>query len=161
MKKNILLSAFSGLLLWIAWPPTHYTTFLLFVGLVPMLVAVENIIRSNYTKKGKKIFGTVFLGFFVWNTLSIYWVYNSLKTVGEVVAVPISLIPYSLGPILMATGLLAVLQVTTHHQPGHKFIWPGLLLGSVRIFTPNLGTGLPLDDPWKWLRDNPSMGAMV
>ncbi|HEY8780691.1 MAG TPA: apolipoprotein N-acyltransferase [Mucilaginibacter sp.] len=104
MKKNILLSAFSGLLLWIAWPPTHYTTFLLFVGLVPMLVAVENIIRSNYTKKGKKIFGTVFLGFFVWNTLSIYWVYNSLKTVGEVVAVPISLIPYSLGPILMATA---------------------------------------------------------
>src|SRR5580658_5682358 len=100
MKKSIILSIFSGLLLWIAWPPTPYSTFLLFVALVPMLVAVENIIRSNYTKKGKKIFGTAFLGFFVWNTLSIYWVYNSLKTVGEVVAVPISLIPYSLGPLL-------------------------------------------------------------
>jgi apolipoprotein N-acyltransferase len=69
-----------------------------------MLVAIENIIRSDYTKKGKKIFGTAFLGFFVWNTLSIYWVYNALKIVGEVVAVPISFIPYSLGPLLMATA---------------------------------------------------------
>lgn len=104
MKKNIFLSIFSGLLLWIAWPPTHYSTFLLFVGLVPMLIAIENIIQSNYTKKGKKIFGTTFLGFFVWNTLSIYWVYNALKMVGEVAALPVSLIPYSLGPLLMATA---------------------------------------------------------
>jgi apolipoprotein N-acyltransferase len=104
MKRNILLSVFSGLLLWIAWPPTHYTTFLLFAGFVPMLIAIENIIKSDYTKKGKKIFGTTFLGFFIWNTLSIFWVYNALKMVGEVVALPISLIPYSLGPLLMATA---------------------------------------------------------
>jgi apolipoprotein N-acyltransferase len=104
MKKNILLSLLSGLLLWIAWPPTHYSTFLLFVGFVPMLMAIENIIQSKFTKKGKKIFGTAFLGFFIWNTLCIFWVYNALKMVGEVVALPISLIPYSLGPLLMATA---------------------------------------------------------
>jgi apolipoprotein N-acyltransferase len=104
MKKNIFLSIFSGLLLWIAWPPTPYTTFLLFLGLVPMLIAVENIINSDYIKKGKKIFGTTFVGFFIWNTLCIFWVYNALKMVGEVVALPISLIPYSLGPLLMATA---------------------------------------------------------
>jgi apolipoprotein N-acyltransferase len=104
MKKNILLSILSGLLLWIAWPPTPYSTFLLFAGLVPMLIAIENIIRSEYTRKGKKIFGTAFIGFFIWNTLSIFWVYNALKIVGEVVALPISFIPYSLGPLLMATA---------------------------------------------------------
>jgi len=105
MKKNILLSLFSGLLLWIAWPPTPYGTFLLFVGLAPMLVAIENIVGSDLRKKGKKIFGIAFLGFFVWNTLSIFWIYNTLKVlVGEVVALPISLIPYSLGPLLMATA---------------------------------------------------------
>jgi len=104
MKKNIPLSILSGLLLWIAWPPTHYTTFLLFVGFVPMLMAMENIIQSTYTKKGKKIFGTAFIGFFIWNTLCIFWVYNALKMVGEVVALPISFIPYSLGPLLMATA---------------------------------------------------------
>ena len=103
MKKNILLSILSGLLLWIAWPPTHYTTFLLFVGLAPMLVAIENIINSDLTKKGKKIFGTAFLGFFVWNTLSVFWVYNALKIIGDAAALPVSFIPYSLGPLLMAT----------------------------------------------------------
>jgi apolipoprotein N-acyltransferase len=104
MKKNILLSVFSGLMLWLAWPPMHYTTFFLFFGMVPMLIAVENIIKSDKTKKGTKIFELTFLGFFVWNTLSIYWVYNSLKIVGELVAIPISLIPYSLGPLLMASA---------------------------------------------------------
>lgn len=103
MKKNILLSILSGLLLWIAWPPTPYSTFLLFIGFVPMLVAMENIIQSKTTKKGKKIFNITFLGFFIWNTLSVYWVYNALKMVGGAVALPISLVPYSLAPLLMAT----------------------------------------------------------
>ena len=105
MKKNILLSILSGLLLWIAWPPTQYTTFLLFIGFVPMLIAMENIIQSNtLLKKAKKYFILPFLGFFIWNTLCIYWVYNSLKMVGELVAIPLSLIPYSLGPLLMSTA---------------------------------------------------------
>jgi apolipoprotein N-acyltransferase len=104
MKKNIALSIFSGLLLWIAWPPAPYTAFFLFIGLVPMLIAIENIINSNYTKKGKKIFWATFPGFFIWNTLCVYWVYNSIKTIGTVIAVPISLIPYSLGPLLMSTA---------------------------------------------------------
>lgn len=104
MKKNLLLAILSGLLLWIAWPPTPYTTFLLFVGLVPMLLLLEEIIQSNSNRKGFLIFWMSFLGFFIWNTLSIYWVYNSVKTIGALVAIPISLIPYSLGPLLMSTA---------------------------------------------------------
>jgi len=103
MKKKFLLSILSGLLLWIAWPPTPYVTFLLFVGLVPMLLLLEEIIQSNSNRKGFLIFWMSFLGFFIWNTLSIYWVYNSVKTIGALVAVPISLVPYSLGPLLMST----------------------------------------------------------
>jgi len=115
MKKNILLSILSGFLLWLAWPPMHYTTFLLFVALVPMLVAMENIIQSQTAKKGKRIFGTTFIGFFIWNTLSIYWVYNSLKTIGPAIAVPITLIPYMLGPLLMSSAcwLYYKLRTTT------------------------------------------------
>ncbi|PAW92260.1 apolipoprotein N-acyltransferase [Mucilaginibacter sp. MD40] len=104
MKRNVMLSVFSGLMLWLAWPPTHYTTFMLFVGFVPMLVAMENIIGADVKRKGKKIFNTTFLGFFVWNVLCIYWVYNALKMIGPVTAVPITLIPYALGPLLMATA---------------------------------------------------------
>lgn len=69
-----------------------------------MLMAMENIIRSTAKNKGKQIFWTTFIGFFIWNTLCVYWVYNSLKTIGAVVAVPITLIPYSLGPLLMSTA---------------------------------------------------------
>jgi len=104
MKKNLLLAVFSGLLLWIAWPPTPYTTLLLFIGLVPMLIAMENIIQSPVKKKGQFIFATTFIGFFIWNSLSIYWVYNSLKTIGALIAIPITLIPYALGPLLMASA---------------------------------------------------------
>lgn len=104
MNKKLLLSIFSGLMLWIAWPPTPYTTILLFVGLVPMLVAMEDIIESSSTKKGKEIFKTTFIGFFIWNTLCVYWVYNSLKMIGALAAIPVTMIPYSLGPLLMATA---------------------------------------------------------
>ncbi|QQL49530.1 apolipoprotein N-acyltransferase [Mucilaginibacter ginkgonis] len=102
MKKNILLAIFSGLLMWLGWPPSRFMNILLFVGLVPMLVAIENIIGSASDKKGRQIFTVAFIGFFVWNTLSIYWVYNSVKMVGDLIAIPISLIPYSLGPLLIA-----------------------------------------------------------
>ncbi len=102
--KLFFLSILSGLLLWIAWPPTPYTTFLLFVGLVPMLLLLEEIIQSNSNRKGFLIFWLSFLGFFIWNTLSVYWVYNSVKTIGALVAVPIAMVPYSLGPLLMSTA---------------------------------------------------------
>ncbi len=104
MKNNTLLSILSGLLLWIAWPPSTHTSTLLLVALVPMLVAIENIIRSDAPKKGRKIFRLTFLGFFIWNVLCIYWVYNSLKAFNGIAAVPVSLIPYSLGPLLMSTA---------------------------------------------------------
>ena len=122
MRKNILLCILSGLLLWIAWPPTPYTTFLLFIGFVPMLVAMENIIQSNTTKKGKKIFHITFLGFFIWNTLCIYWVYNSLKMVGGLVAVPISLIPYSLGPLLMSTACWLYYRMRLSNKRGLSLV---------------------------------------
>jgi apolipoprotein N-acyltransferase len=104
MKKNISLSILSGLLLWIAWPPTPYSSFLLFVSFVPMLVAMENIIKSTSLKKGRKIFGVTFTGFFIWNSLSIYWVYNALKIIGPTAAIPVTLIPFSLAPLLMSTA---------------------------------------------------------
>lgn len=105
LYKPLPLSLFSGLLLWLAWPPTPYSTFLLFIGFVPMLIAVEQIISSkNILKKGTQVFCVSFVGFFVWNTLSVYWVYNSVKTIGALIAIPISLVPYSLGPLLMSSA---------------------------------------------------------
>jgi apolipoprotein N-acyltransferase len=69
-----------------------------------MLVAMENIIQSEAAKKGKKIFWTTFAGFFVWNSLSIYWVYNALRIIGPSAAAPVTLIPFSLAPLLMSAA---------------------------------------------------------
>jgi len=68
-----------------------------------MLVAMENIIRSASGNKGKKIFWTTFIGFFVWNVLCIYWVYNALKQAGSDWVIPVTIIPYALAPLLMST----------------------------------------------------------
>jgi len=94
-----LLSAF---ILWLAWPPVPYSSFLLLIGFVPLLVAIENIIRGDYSNKGKKIFWISFLAGFLWNTASIYWVFNAMNAfLPTSVSVLIALIPFGLAPLLM------------------------------------------------------------
>lgn len=98
----------SSFLLWLGWPPFQYTNGLLLIALVPLLLGLEKIIRSDLKSKGKKIFFAVFITGFIWNTASIYWVYNSLAAVMPAyAALPISLIPFGLAPLLMGlTGSL-------------------------------------------------------
>ncbi|SES17963.1 apolipoprotein N-acyltransferase [Pedobacter rhizosphaerae] len=94
-----LLSAF---LLWLAWPPMPFTAPLLLVGLIPLLFAMEDIAKSNIRKKGRRIFLTAGLCFLIWNTASIYWVYNAISAYnGAAIALPVSLIPFGLGALLM------------------------------------------------------------
>lgn len=104
MKNNYLLALLSAFLLWLGWPPIPYSSVLLFIGFLPLLIALENIIRSETIKrKGKKIFLTAGLTAVVWNTASIYWVYNSISAVmPPFAAILISLIPFCLGAALMA-----------------------------------------------------------
>ncbi|MBL1411296.1 apolipoprotein N-acyltransferase [Sphingobacterium faecale] len=103
MKQNYLLALLSAFMLWLAWPPVPYTGLLLLVAFVPLLVAVENIIRGNYSKKGTKIFQVSFLTGLVWNTASIYWVFNAMNAfLPAVVSLGIALIPFALAPLLMA-----------------------------------------------------------
>lgn len=103
MRQNYLLALFSAFILWLAWPPIPYSSLLLLVGFVPLLVAIENIIRGTYTKKGTKIFWTAFITGFAWNTASIYWVFNAMSAfIPTGMALLISLIPFALAPLLMA-----------------------------------------------------------
>lgn len=104
MKNNYLLALLSAFLLWLSWPPIPYSSVLLFIGFLPLLIALENIIRNDtIKKKGKKIFLTAGLTAVIWNTTSIYWVYNSISAVmPPFAAILISLIPFCLGAALMA-----------------------------------------------------------
>lgn len=117
MKTNYLLALSSALILWLAWPPIPYTGVLLWIAFVPLLIAFERIIRSDLPKKGKKIFLTGGLTALVWNTACIYWVYNSVSEVMPVyAAIPISLIPFGLGALLMALAFRAYYQLRKHHN---------------------------------------------
>lgn len=88
--------------MWLAWPPIPYTTPLLLIGLVPLLIALRQIQESTLLRKGKRIFLIAGLTFLTWNTASIYWVYNAISAVNTpFVAFLVSLIPYGLGALLM------------------------------------------------------------
>ena len=114
-QNRYYLACSSAFLLWLAWPPMPYTSFLLFVAFLPLLFAVEAIQTGDLRKKGRKVFGLAFLSFVLWNTASIYWVFNSLHAAMPLpAALAISLIPFGLGALLMAIafwGYYAVSQV--------------------------------------------------
>lgn len=102
IKHPIVLALLSAFLLWLAWPPHIIAAPLLLIGLVPLLIAIDAIILKGAKNTGRKVFFTAGLTFLVWNTASIYWVYNAVSYGNNpVVALLISLIPYGLGALLM------------------------------------------------------------
>jgi len=101
-KQTYLLALLSAFLLWLAWPPIPFTTPLLLIGLVPLFIALDDISKSDRPRQGKRIFLTAGLTFLIWNSASIYWVYNAISAYnGPIVAIPVSLIPFGLGALLM------------------------------------------------------------
>ena len=72
--KNLILSISSGLLLALSWP-TYGFSPLLFIGFVPLLLAIENIHNSDAKKKGRKVFFHAYLSFLIWNFISTWWVH--------------------------------------------------------------------------------------
>jgi apolipoprotein N-acyltransferase len=102
MKRQIWLALLSAALLWLGWPPFSFTSPILLIAFLPLLIALYEVEQSSLQKKGKKIFLLSGLTFLVWNTASIYWVFNSLNAVMDVfTASLLSLIPFGLGAFLM------------------------------------------------------------
>ncbi|WP_343533495.1 apolipoprotein N-acyltransferase [Pedobacter sp.] len=118
-KKTILLALASAFIMWLAWPPHNWLAPLLFIGLVPLLIAINNIKTNSEKKTGKKIFLTAGLCFLVWNTASIYWVFNSINAVntgfvGTIISLLVSLIPYGLGALLMTFAVWMYYRLSTY-----------------------------------------------
>lgn len=119
LKQNYLLALLSAFIMWLAWPPHNWLAPLLFVGLVPLLVALKQITTNAENKTGKKIFLTAGLTFLIWNTASIYWVFNSINAVntgfvGTIVSLLVSLIPYGLGALLMTFAFWMYYRLSTY-----------------------------------------------
>lgn len=118
MKKHLLFALASAFLLWLAWPPTPYTSVLLFVAFVPLLIALENIRLSAQAKKTRTVFFVAGFTFFVWNTTSIYWVFNSLNAVMPTpIACLLVLIPFGLAALLMTLCFVFYSIIQTKTKP--------------------------------------------
>ncbi len=118
-KKTTLLALLSAFVMWLAWPPHNWLAPLLFIGLVPLLMAINNIKTNSEKKTGKKIFLTAGLCFLIWNTASIYWVFNSINAVntgflGTIISLLVSLIPYGLGALLMTFAVWMYYRLSTY-----------------------------------------------
>ena len=112
MRNNYLLALLSAFILWLAWPPIPYSSVLLLIGFVPLLVAIEQVLRSDYKKKGRKVFALAFLTGLVWNTASIYWVYNAMHAnLNAAASLFIAMVPYTLAPLLMALAFWLYYQM--------------------------------------------------
>lgn len=117
MKSNIKLALISAFLLWLAWPPIPYTSILLLFAFVPLLFAIEDIMSGDYKQKGKKVFLIAGLTAFVWNTASIYWVFNAMNAILPAgVALLISLIPFGLAAVLMAFAFWLYYQLRKRYS---------------------------------------------
>src|SRR5690606_21815550 len=79
--------------------------------------ALEDIMRGEYKMKGRKVFLTAGLTCLVWNTASIYWVFNAMNAImPAIVAALISLIPFGLAALLMAIAFRLYYQLRKKHS---------------------------------------------
>jgi apolipoprotein N-acyltransferase len=130
MKKNYFLALLSAFLMVLAWPPNVWFAPLLLMGLVPLLIALNNITQEKSNKSGKRIFLTAGLTFLLWNTASIYWVFNAVNTfnagvTGTIIALLVSLIPYGLGALLMTFAFWLFYQLSLNTSK--KIAYLGLI----------------------------------
>lgn len=117
MKKYIYLALISAALLWLAWPPIPYTSPILMFAFVPLMVALQRLENDNSIIK-KPFFLIAGLTFLVWNTASIYWVFNSLNAVMPTIAACLlSLIPFGLGAFLMTLSFWIYRKIAKNARP--------------------------------------------
>ena len=78
MKKIHLigLASLSGVLLSAAWPARGFP-FLLFIALVPLLYIEDYIGKNKHNFIKASVFFYSYIGFFIWNLLTTWWIVNS------------------------------------------------------------------------------------
>ncbi len=141
MKKYLALSFISGCSLALAWP-TYGLAFLSFFGLVPMLYLVDKINASSIKRKGMTVFLYSYIGFFIWNIITTWWIYNStlfgaafaLICNSSFYAIIFTLYRWVLTRLPRVTSHLFLISFWMSFEKFHlnwDFSWPWLNLGNV------------------------------
>lgn len=82
LKKPLLLTISSGLLLTLAWPTYGFVPFL-FLALVPLLYMEHSISLDSGKKKKLRVWAYSYLAFLIWNLGTTWWIVYA--TVGGMV----------------------------------------------------------------------------
>ena len=137
----VLLPLLSGVLLWAAWPPLPYT-FLVFIGLVPLLLGAK-MVNERFTKfTSFKVWLSLYFGLLVWNLLTTWWVSNASVAGGLfanmanpiLMTVPLMLARNTGKRLGENAGLLAFIAYWMSFEFIHlrwELTWPWLSLGNV------------------------------
>jgi apolipoprotein N-acyltransferase len=92
-------------------------------------MAIERVILDDTTKKGQKIFLLAGFTALIWNTTSIYWVYNAISAVMPAyIAIFISLIPFGLAALMIA------IVFKLYYQLRKRYSVSGSLVGLVCLW---------------------------
>lgn len=83
MKKThlIAIGMLSGLLLALSWP-LRGLPILLFIAFIPLLFVDDYLIKHKQDFNRFSIFLIIYPGFFVFNALTVYWIWNSTLSGG-------------------------------------------------------------------------------
>lgn len=141
MKRNLILSIISGLLLSLAWP-TYGFTFLVFFGLIPILYLVEDINRSAIRRKGVAVFIYAYFTFFIWNIIATWWIYEAslfgatfaILCNSSFYAIILTVYRWTLTRLPKITSSIFLISFWMAFEKFHlnwEFSWPWLNLGNV------------------------------
>jgi len=72
MPRIIFLALLFGVLLGLSWPTNGFTPFI-FIAFVPLLLLFDLVKLTNRWS----FFGYFSIGFFVWNAITTWWLWNA------------------------------------------------------------------------------------
>jgi apolipoprotein N-acyltransferase len=74
--QRYALAILSGLILSAAWPVNGWT-FLIFFAFVPLFFIQEDLGKPANKGRGGQLFILAYISFFIWNSLTTWWIWNS------------------------------------------------------------------------------------
>lgn len=140
-KNPLLLSIISGVMLALSWP-VQGLSLLVFFGLIPLFLLEDHIAKSLHKRKKLKLFFFSFLGFFIWNLGTTWWIVNS-SVFGMVFAIVCNTSFYAILVLLfhwskkrlpLRTAYIFLTTLWIAFEKFHlewDFSWPWLNLGNV------------------------------
>ncbi len=132
----LLLAVLSGILLWLGWP-TYGFAGLLFIALVPLLLAEESIRNSVLKRKGWRVLAISYLTFLIWNFATTSWLYYAT--------------PFGMWFAVLVNSLLMALVILCYHLFAKKATPRASLLFLVCLWIGYEYMHLHWEFSWPWL----------